>query len=229
MLTLWRTPAPGNGQGVPLRCRITFGDRADPQPAEPGGHDAPAACTRLRQVHGTRVLRVEHPGQHDDAEADAAWTAAPGAVLVVRTADCVPLALYGRIAGGTPRPVVAVVHAGWRGLAGGVVEETAAALHAAGAVGLHAVVGPYIHASAYEFGEADLARLAASLGPQVAARTAWGAPALDLGAAAATVLARSRIRLDHDVARCTAADPARCCSHRARGDAERMATTVALR
>jgi YfiH family protein len=78
----------------------------------------------LRQVHGCRVVRLgdaEYPDQ--SLEADAAWTDRPGLACVVQVADCLPLLLTHR-----DGRAVAAVHAGWRGLAAGVVEETVKAL-----------------------------------------------------------------------------------------------------
>src|SRR3954470_18110368 len=80
-----------------------------------------ADTTWLRQVHGSTVVTVTHPGEHAGAEADAAITRAPNAKLAVRTADCVPIVLEGD-------GVIGVVHAGWRGLAAGIVRATVAAM-----------------------------------------------------------------------------------------------------
>ena len=88
----------------------------------------PSAPVWLRQVHGTRVLRVDEPLPEGDAsaerrrmadepEADAAVTSVPGTVLAVLTADCLPVVLAARDGG-----EVGVAHAGWRGLAEGVLE-----------------------------------------------------------------------------------------------------------
>src|SRR4051794_17563047 len=57
---------------------------------------APAPWTWLHQVHGAEVVVVHTPGDHAGAEADAAVTAATGAVLAVQTADCASILLVGR-------------------------------------------------------------------------------------------------------------------------------------
>jgi YfiH family protein len=72
----------------------------------------------LRQVHGTQVA-VLGPDSADGAQADAAVTAAKGVACTVRVADCLPVLLAHPHAG-----VVAAAHAGWRGLAAGVLEQT---------------------------------------------------------------------------------------------------------
>ena len=111
------------------------------------------------------------PGEHAGAEADAAITREPFAKLAVRTADCVPVVLVGADA-------VGVVHAGWRGLARGVIQATIAQM---GEVRT-AHVGPHIRAGCYEFGAGDLDEVAAALGDGVRGTTTWGAPGLDLTA-----------------------------------------------
>ena len=73
----------------------------------------------LRQVHGPKVVRAAG----DETEADASFTTAPGVVCVAQAADCLPV-LFCDDAGS----VVAAAHAGWRGLAAGVLEATVRAL-----------------------------------------------------------------------------------------------------
>ncbi|HUS25591.1 MAG TPA: polyphenol oxidase family protein, partial [Candidatus Binatia bacterium] len=80
----------------------------------------PGAPHWLRQVHGTRALQAPFEGT---PEADAAWTCQAGVVCVVQAADCLPVLLCDESA-----TVVAAAHAGWRGLAGGVLESTVSAL-----------------------------------------------------------------------------------------------------
>ena len=117
----------------------------------------PSAPHWLRQVHGTGVLRVDGalpPGNATtergrmaaEPEADAAATDVPGAVLAVLTADCLPVVFAARDGG-----EVAVAHAGWRGLAAGVLERTVAALRTP-PDGLLAWLGPAAGPGAYEVG-----------------------------------------------------------------------------
>ncbi len=106
---------------------------------------ADAPWTWLHQVHGNRVVVVERPGAGRGQEADAAVTACSGAALVVRTADCAPVGLA------SAEGVVAAVHAGWRGLMAGVVEETVAVMRSLGATSIEAALGPCIAASRVPF------------------------------------------------------------------------------
>jgi polyphenol oxidase len=177
--------------------------------------------TWLHQRHGGRVVPVRTPGGEAGAEADAAVTTAPDAVLAVHTADCAPLALV------SPEGPVGVVHAGWRGLAAGVVAGAVAALRDLGAVTVRGWLGPCIHPECYEFGPADLDRLAASLGPAVRGRTGSGRPALDLPQAVGAALEASGATLDWRHPACTACTPG-WFSHRSRQDVARQALLVWL-
>lgn len=135
-------PAPAR-----VRALVTtrdFGDLADEAvrrklrallPAEPGW---------LKQVHGATVLNLD---SNAPGEADAAVTRNQGTVCVVKAADCMPV-LFADRAGTT----VAAAHAGWRGLAGGVLEATVQAMGVAPQK-LVAWLGPAIGPKVYEVGE----------------------------------------------------------------------------
>ncbi len=99
----------------------------------------------LTQVHGVTVVDAAQPA--DQPQADGAFATAPGAVCAVLTADCLPVLLCDRA--GTR---VAVLHAGWRGLAGGVIEAGISALGVAGGE-LLAWLGPAIGPEAFEVGD----------------------------------------------------------------------------
>ncbi len=83
----------------------------------------PGDPTYLAQVHGDHVVNLDMPREPGRPRADAAVTSRAGNVAVVLTADCMPVFLCDR-AGRR----VAVAHAGWRGLSGGVVENALASL-----------------------------------------------------------------------------------------------------
>jgi polyphenol oxidase len=150
---------------------------------------AQAGVERLaqgRQVHGTRVV-VDAQGIE---EADGQATTARGVAAIVLVADCLPIALAGRDAAG-------MVHAGWRGLAGGVVE---AGVAVTGAVA--AAIGPGIGACCYEVGD------------EVRAVFGTTEPTLDLKAVARARLEAAGVREIHDCGLCTACDAERFFSHR---------------
>lgn len=106
----------------------------------------PAEPVWLQQTHGTRCVdaATAAPG----TAADAAFTRSHGVVCAVLSADCLPVLLCD--AAGT---VVAVAHAGWRGLAAGVIEATVAAMGVAGE-DLLAWLGPAIGPRHFEIGAA---------------------------------------------------------------------------
>lgn len=175
--------------------------------------------TWLDEVHGSDVAVVGSPGDCAGVTADAAVTACADAALGIWVGDCAPVALV------STAGVVGAVHAGWRGLRAGVLARSVEALRAAGARDLTAVVGPSIHPECYEFGEADLAGLAAELGPAVRGATAWGTPALDVPAAVRGALTSLGVRVLDVEMPCTACD-ADYWSHRARGDLGRHGMVV---
>ncbi len=106
----------------------------------------PAEPVWLRQRHSARI--VDAGGAvAGGAVADASFTRRAGVVCAVLTADCVPAFVCD-----VETPAVAIVHVGWRGLAGGVVEAALAAL-GAGPQALRVCLGPAIGAQAYEVGD----------------------------------------------------------------------------
>jgi YfiH family protein len=167
-----------------------------------GGRAAdPAVWTCLRQVHGATVHVVDgrSAGGHDHGipPADAVVTSDPEAVLAILTADCGPVAL---VAPG----VLGAVHAGWRGVAAGVLESAAARIRERARGPVQAVLGPCVRPCCYEFSPADLEPIAARLGPEVVGRTSTGGPALDLPRAIAAALSAAGVYEVTDLGICTA-------------------------
>ncbi|MDE2138547.1 MAG: peptidoglycan editing factor PgeF, partial [Gammaproteobacteria bacterium] len=117
--------------------------------------DLPSEPAWLEQVHGARVADLDAPGG-TAAPADAVLTRAAGRVCAVQVADCLAVLLAAR-----DPAAVAVAHAGWRGLAAGVLEATVSALGGA-AGGLMAWLGPAISARHFEVGEEVRAAFLAS-------------------------------------------------------------------
>ncbi len=184
----------------------------------------------LEQVHGTDVHRVvEAPTPGDGCvrppRADASVTDVPGVVLAVLTADCLPVLLAdsrGRI--------VAAAHAGWRGLAGGVLERTVDAMRAlVSDADPIAWLGPAIGPDAFEVGDEVRERFcdadpgAARAFRAGAQRGKWLA---DLQALARLRLERSEVRAVFAEDRCTLQDARSFYSYRRDGRCGRMATLV---
>jgi YfiH family protein len=105
---------------------------------------------RLRQMHGTTVVRPQQ-----SADADAVWTDDPADVVAVLAADCVPVLLVGELG-------IAAAHAGWRGLVAGVVEAAAARVRAT-----HAWVGPAIGPCCFEIRDDAAGPIRERFGPDV--------------------------------------------------------------
>lgn len=176
----------------------------------------------LEQVHGTEV--VVHDGRSDVPRADAAMTRGRGRVCTVMTADCLPVVLADR-----DGSRVAVVHAGWRGLAQGVIEATVRALHCPPAE-LLAWLGPAIGQQAFEVGievrGAFVARSAQLAG--CFAENERGRFQADLYGLATALLAEAGVPAVHGGGWCTASDPQRFFSFRRDGTTGRMATLAWL-
>lgn len=114
---------------------------------------APEALLTTRQIHGTTVARVDGVlwALDDSPRADALMTDQPGALLMQRFADCVPIFLAA-----SNRPAIGLAHAGWRGTVADVVGSTVRAMTAAYDVApdfLVAGIGPSIGPCCFEVGE----------------------------------------------------------------------------
>jgi YfiH family protein len=170
-----------------------------------------APLAQIRQVHGTEVIRLtelprnatDGPPEIDPPEADGQATALSGVAALVLVADCLPVAVAGDGA-------VAMLHAGWRGLAGGVLAEGVQALRELGASGpLTAAIGPGAGPCCYEVGDEVHAAFAGHDADVHQGRN------LDLKAAARAELERAGVRAVHDAQVCTiCSDPSLLFSHR---------------
>ncbi len=181
----------------------------------------PGAPEWIRQVHGTRVVQVPH--QPTEPEADAAYTTQPGIVCAVQAADCLPVLFCDDDAS-----VVAAAHAGWRGLSGGVLENTVAALPVVPGK-LMAWLGPAIGPDDFEVGaEVRAAFVAADPAAEVCFRRAEveGKYFADLFALARQRLARAGVTRVYGGGISTFADPERFYSFRRDGICGRMAALI---
>lgn len=180
----------------------------------------PAEPLWLDQVHGTRCVPLETAGPSERADAAVARTA--GRVCAVLTADCLPVLFCD-----SQGTVVAAAHAGWRGLAGGVLETTVAAM-AVPPGSLLAWLGPAIGPGAFEVGE-DVCRAFADLGPAAAAAFVAKAPGkwhCDLYALARLRLERLGVSHVFGGGACTFMEAERFYSYRREGVTGRMASLV---
>lgn len=176
----------------------------------------------LEQVHGQRVVDLDSGTAGPLGPADAAVTRTPGRICVIQVADCMPV-LFAAADGS----VVGAAHAGWRGLAGGVLEATVRAMHAPPAQ-LLAWLGPAIGQAHFEVGEEVRAALLAADPGAVAAfaTNARGRWQCDLYALARRRLAALGVSSVHGGAWCTYADDRRFFSYRRDGRCGRMAALI---
>ena len=176
--------------------------------------------TWLEQVHGADVVDAAEVPEDGPARADASVTAEAGVACVVMTADCLPVLFADRRG-----RAVGAAHAGWRGLAAGVLEATAArvAALAGGDAELLAFLGPAIGARAFEVGgdvhaafvdAAPAAERDATAAAFAVRAAAPGKYCADLAALARLRLARAGIRAVGGGTHCTFEEPARFYSHR---------------
>jgi YfiH family protein len=184
--------------------------------------ELPAGPTWLRQVHGTRV--VEAQDVTDATRADASYAHQPGVVCAVLTADCLPVLLSDR-----DGRCVAAVHAGWRGLAAGVIEQTVRHLQAM-STGLLAWLGPAIGPQAFVVGE-EVRDIFMAHDPRAAdafLATPAGALYADLYQLARQRLAACGVSAVYGGQWCTCSDAERFYSFRRDGMTGRMASLIWL-
>lgn len=188
-----------------------------------------AAVAVPRQVHGTDVLRVTGadvdpgPGSEETrpvllvaGRVDGLVTTVPGLLLAATAADCVPVFLRDR-----GSRVVGLAHAGWRGVAGGILARSVDAMEAAGAVreALEIHLGPGICGACYEVDRPVLAPLGLE-GERAC---------VDLRGILATQAARSGVEKVSVSVHCTRCGIADLHSHRASGgQAGRMAAFIGI-
>jgi len=179
----------------------------------------PAPPQWLQQVHGNNV-RAHAGTVGATQEGDALVADAPGRVCAVLTADCLPVFLCSR-----EGDRVAVAHAGWRGLASGILAATVCALERAPRQ-LIAWLGPAIGPEAYEVGPEVLAALGdAGAGASRPCGERW---LLDLYRVARAQLREAGVEQVYGGDFCTFSDPERFFSYRRDGETGRMASLIWL-
>lgn len=231
-------PAPANVHGLMTTrvggvsaapwASLNLGDHVNDDPAHVAANRAllrehlPESPVWLRQVHSARVVEA---GLVADAEADACITRIPGRVCAVLTADCLPVLFCDRA--GT---VVGAAHAGWRGLAGGVLEATVAAM-AVPPGEILAWLGAAIGPQAFEVGDEVRATFLAQhpgTEPAFVPQGAAGKWLADIYALARIRLAHAGVHAVSGGGRCTLTESGRFFSYRRDGVTGRMASAVWL-
>lgn len=182
----------------------------------------------MHQVHGAGCEKATKTGLVGTA--DAIWTDQTNLALIVQTADCLPVLMVG----GLGRALtIAAVHAGWRGLAAGVLEAQVASFTAQGILpkDLYAAIGPCISIDGFEVGPEVVTSLRQRLGTEPRARMGpRGRPHVDLVDVATQLLtnaglSRQRIAC---VDECTFNNPDRYHSYRRDGGGGRQISAIMI-
>jgi YfiH family protein len=216
------------GVSVAPWASLNLGDHVGDDPAHVAANRArlrqqlPAEPGWLKQVHSVRVVEL---GRETHSEADASFTRQAAQVCTVLTADCLPVLFCDRAGS-----VVAAAHAGWRGLADGVLEATVAAMQVPPDEVL-AWMGAAIGPQAFEVGD-EVRQAFAGRHPEAAAAFLPGSKP---GKWLADIYRLARIRLNrigvqaiYGGGRCTFSEPDRFYSYRRDGVTGRMASLIWL-
>lgn len=221
------------GVSIPPYASLNLGDHVGDDPASVMQNRTilraalPAEPVWLRQVHGVTVLDADSDITANIAanQADASLTRRANRVCAILSADCLPVLLCDQDAS-----VVAAAHAGWRGLAAGVLEATVGAMRVPGER-IIALLGPAIGVQMFEVGNEVRD---AFVNVQAQAETAfiaglqrdkWRA---DIYALARLRLARAGVHRIYGGGACTYSDPERFYSYRRDGATGRMASLIWL-
>ena len=137
---------------------------------------------RMTQAHGPDVVWTDAVAAGEIPVVDALLTDEVGVGVLVRVADCTPVVLIG-----LDEPVAGVIHCGREGLVKGIVPAAIGAIRGRGAESLEAWIGPRACGRCYEVPE-EMADVVAAAVPEARSTTAWGTPALDIGAGVFTQL-----------------------------------------
>lgn len=195
-------------EGVRGRAHFRFFGKPADGPRETVEPEAPATVAWVRQHHSTTVVAAR-PG--DCGPGDALFTARADLALRIVTADCVPVLLLGD-------DIVAAIHAGWRGIAAGIVPAAVERAREHGA--LEAVIGPAIGPCCYEVGEDVAAAVGSSSTDDVIVTATPGRrPHLDLPGAVRHQLAATGLVCREHVDLCTRCERERLWSYRREGPA----------
>ena len=169
----------------------------------------------LTQEHGTEIVWLEDDERSLGIRGDALATISSQKVIAITVADCLPLLLIEQSG------ILSLMHLGWRGIEGGLLEKTLQFIRSKSSESITAVLGPCIDTCCYEFGQNELRILVEKYGEKILGRTNKGSIAFDMRACVKEILKSSNVEIKYEEDSCTKCD-SRYWSFRADGTGKRQ-------
>ena len=169
----------------------------------------------LTQEHGTEIVWLEDDERSLGIRGDALATISSQKVISITVADCLPLLLTEQSG------ILSLMHLGWRGIEGGLLEKTLQFIRSKSSESITAVLGPCIDTCCYEFGQNELRILVEKYGEKIVGRTNKGSIAFDMRACVKEILKSSNVEIKYEEDSCTKCD-SRYWSFRADGTGKRQ-------
>ena len=169
----------------------------------------------LTQEHGTEIVWLEDDERSLGIRGDALATISSQKVIAITVADCLPLLLTEQSG------ILSLMHLGWRGIEGGLLEKTLQFIRSKSSEPITAILGPCIDTCCYEFGQNELRFLVEKYGEKIVGRTNKGSIAFDMRACVKEILKSSNVEIKYDEDSCTKCD-SRYWSFRADGTGKRQ-------
>ncbi len=169
----------------------------------------------LTQEHGTEIVWLEDDERSLGITGDALATISSQKVIAITVADCLPLLLIEQSG------ILSLMHLGWRGIEGGLLEKTLQFIRSKSSEPITAILGPCIDTCCYEFGQNELRILVEKYGEKILGRTNKGSIAFDMRACVKEILKSSNVEIKYEEDSCTKCD-SRYWSFRADGTGKRQ-------
>ena len=169
----------------------------------------------LTQEHGTEIVWLEDDERSLGITGDALATISSQKVIAITVADCLPLLLIEQSG------ILSLMHLGWRGIEGGLLEKTLQFIRSKSSEPITAILGPCIDTCCYEFGQNELRILVEKYGEKIVGRTNKGSIAFDMRACVKEILKSSNVEIKYEEDSCTKCD-SRYWSFRADGTGKRQ-------
>ena len=169
----------------------------------------------LTQEHGTEIVWLEDDERSLGIRGDALATISSQKVIAITVADCLPLLLIEQSG------ILSLMHLGWRGIEGGLLEKTLQFIRSYSSEPITAFLGPCIDTCCYEFGQNELRILVEKYGEKIVGRTNKGSIAFDMRACVKEILKSFNVDIKYEEDSCTKCD-SRYWSFRADGTDKRQ-------